>query len=371
LALKLSKTYLTLQNPSPTRPRNNMKNAKNIVIVLFVIAATLLWTCKKSAEKIEKDEQAKAIFDGSARIRGTIFFKNTLKGTTDTAKNMSLMIYKDDPAKYYAVTLANGLFDFSGMSGGTYSFKATYIASIPGSTAKITYQKTLTVTLAKGAFLDNQSLVIDQSTTATPTLVLTVRDAGGAPVANAQVCLYTDQLAMAKYQNTCSGSYKTAVSNSQGIAAFPDLGNAKYYVTAYTALSGDTTSNRATAAATPYGPYTTNSVDAKDVTITPEKPALSIVVTDVNGANISGAQVCVFSDLGLITKYNYKCTGSLRSITADQNGLALFKNMQPIPYYVSASKVIGKDTLSNVLTQGTPTPALNVTAANKFTIVIK
>ena len=89
-----------------------------------------------------------------------MFFKNALKGTTDTAKKMSLMIYKDDPAKYYAVTLANGLFDFSGMSGGTYSFKATYIASIPGSTAKITYQKTLTVTLAKGAFLDNQSLPI-------------------------------------------------------------------------------------------------------------------------------------------------------------------------------------------------------------------
>ncbi|OCX54292.1 hypothetical protein BEL04_08520 [Mucilaginibacter sp. PPCGB 2223] len=346
-----------------------MKTIKIYLILLLGTSIALLWTCKKSDEQKEQD---KAIFDGSARVRGTVFFRNSFKGTIDTAKNVSLTIYKgDDSTQYYAITLTSGSFDLSGLSGGKYSFKATYIGGIPGSSAKITYQKIITLNIAKDSFLDNQVLLIDQSTLATPTLVLTVKDAGGAAVANAQVCLYTDPLSLTKNQNTCMASYKSGVSNSAGIVTFADLGNVKYYATAYTAVGGDTTSNRATATANTYGPYAANGLEAKDITINPEKPTLKIVVTDVNGAYMGNAQVCVFSDLGLITKYKYKCTGSLKSATADQNGLAVFKSMQPITYYISASKVIGKDTLSNVLTQSTPTATLSPTSTNQFTIVIK
>lgn len=341
-----------------------MKNQHILFLSILLIAAIFLMTCKK--------EDKKTMFDGTARIKGTIYFKNLLKGTSDTAKTAALTVKKEnaDGPDYYTLNLTNGSYDIGGLTGGDYTFSITYIASLSGSSTKITYQQDFPVKIIEDELKINNDLTITESTSAIPILLLQVLDINNSPVKNAQVCLYTDPLTLQKNQNKCVGSYKSAVSNDAGMVAFADLGSATYYATAYSVSGTDTTSNQTTAALTSYGPFTKNATDLKTIKISSDKPALSVTVTDLNGAGIAGAQVCIYSDADLINRYAGKCTGSLKTAVSDQNGTVVFGNMQPISYYISASKIIGNDIVSNLSTNMTPTIKLSASAQNKVTVVI-
>lgn len=335
-------------------------------MLLFVSSLLLLVTCKK-------DQQKKAMFSGNARLQGTIYFQDIVSGTVDTAKTAILKISKKgaDTSAYYLVDLTNGKYDISSLSGGQYFFNVSYTVQLAGGATRLNYAQTFLVTVQDGQLDPDHDLKITTVTSSKPLFILKVVDVNQAPVDSARVSLYTDTLALREGQSNGAGSSRSTVTNAAGLAVFADMQNTRYYASVYSAVGSDTTSNWSKSTSKPYGPFAVNTVDTASVQILANKPTLTVTVVDQHNALISGAQVCLYSDLGLITQYKYLCTGSLRSTLTNASGTALFTNLQVLSYYISASKVVGTDTLYNRATIFMPNAVLKTNVLNQARVTIK
>ncbi len=340
-----------------------MKNLNNISKILLAILCFFLMNCKKEG-----------LFDGKARVKGTIYFKNILKNTADTAKNASITLQKKnaDASEYYSVNITNGTYDIIGLRDGDYTLAVSYSAAVSGSTsAKINYKQIFEFSIAKDELKTGLDWTLTENTVSGQLLLLQVVDLSNNPIRNAQVCIYTDPLILTANQNKCTGSIKSAVSNDLGIVTFADLGSAAYHVTAFTIIGMDTVSNRTTAAVTTYNPSTSAKPEVRKVTISQDKPALTINLTDANGLGISGAKVSLYNDISLIAKYGSVGTGSIKSGMSDANGNIVFTGLQSISYYAYASKQIGNELYSNLNTILTPSAKLTTIAQHKLTVVLQ
>jgi hypothetical protein len=327
-----------------------MKNYKSFIFLTLGMTLLTFITCKKSADRV---------FDGSGRLRGAVLFKNVADNALDTAAVASVRLYKKgDPSNYYVVTTTNGTFDMQALSDATYELEGSFTVKISGSQVSVTYTATQEFVISGGNFMDNYALTLLPSASTTPALTVMVKDSSGAAVPNAQVCLYADTLLLLKNENSTGGSVASGLTNSSGLAVFTGLQPGGYYAYAYITAGGDTISNADSATTTK---ITVNSkgVSNARVSVALHYPSLRIIVEDGNNAVIQGANICIYSDKNLLMKYEDQCTGSLRNGVTNEQGELVISHLQNLVYYISAYKVVGKDTLSNISTGQTTNVLIN------------
>lgn len=325
---------------------------KYLFICFLIFSSLLLISCDDQNDSIIKwkDNNEKKLFNGTSRLKGTVYFKNVYTNTLDSARTATLTLSKGvERESEYKITLVDGTFDIKYLQDGTYTLDLRYDHRPTNSTQTTVYKLNYNITLSKGQVIDNLDLTlsIEPTTLDTPTLRIIVKDVNGALVSNANVCLYADINLITKNRTTCNGSTRSAVTNQQGVVLFDNLENIKYHISTYKVIGSDTLSNRATYLQ-PTKPLKANELNDTAVTIQASNPTtLSIMVKDAAGALIPNAQVCLYSDPVLLRKYRNTCDGSLKSDTTNLQGVVSFTDIQSIPYYVATFVVVGNDTLSN------------------------
>jgi len=351
-----------------------MKNSSKPFWPLNLLTALICLigiTCKKPENQV---------FSGNARVRAVVFYKDATTNLSDTAVTAQVTITENgNAATAYLLTLTNGTFDLSSMSAGSYRFQLIYNRPLTDSGTFVHYALDTTFSLSANQLLNPQYFTLKPATTTSPTLQITVTDNNGYTVSGAQVCLYADTLTLDKNRRTCVGSIAGGVTNSSGIVVFDNLQPKKYFAVAYAQRGPDTLSNQATD--TTYLNKTilsTTNLNRAAVKLSPDYYSLTVFITDANGVYVPGANVCIYSDNTLLAKFRYTCNGSIEGGTTNLHGAAMFSGLQGKPYYISAYKIIGKDTLnktndtlSNVAIDQTTIPALKANSQNIKTIIIK
>ncbi|ASU34268.1 hypothetical protein MuYL_2379 [Mucilaginibacter xinganensis] len=341
------------------------------MIIAGLLTVVVLATCKKTASD--------KVFGGTARIRGVVFYKNITTNNPDTATTAQLTLEKgNDQSTDFTLSLTNGAFDIPLLVDGDYTFNITYYHTIPGSSKSILYQlKTPFFHLNDAQFKDRDTLLLLPTVTASPTLQLTVTDNTNAVVNNAQVYLFSDISTLNKYRRTGAGSVKSGITNQYGMVVFDNLQpTISYYAASYIIRVADTLSNHTTDNKAPVISALSSTVlNTARITIIPDLPAvafsLQVVLTDQYGAYIPGANVCIYSDKALLAKNRNTCAGSISGSVTGTQGAVNFTGLQSLFYYISAYKVVGKDTLTNKATDQTPTIVLQPNAANTTTVILK
>ncbi|TDQ11379.1 hypothetical protein [Pedobacter metabolipauper] len=338
--------------------------AKHLIILLAVL---LTMSCEKPADQI---------FNGDAHISGTIYYENILTGSLDTAKTAKLVVTKDGiDQTNYVVQLKNGTFDLNLLSSGNYKFNITFQTKTAGLLNDNVYTLDTILTVSESQLLKDQNLRLNMETSlvANTALRLFIKDDQNAPLANVQVCLYSDAQTILKNRNTCVGNIRTGITNKNGVVLFDGLEERAYFAAAYIAVGKDTISNNLSDQ-TPLTILKKNTINETTIKLqTQVKPiatSLKITVTDQSGGYIQNAEICLYSDLDLIARYT-NCFGSIKNGSSDAFGVSTFTALQPLKYYISAFKISGTDTLSNIDSRLLPTAVLNVNAVNTFNVVLK
>jgi hypothetical protein len=351
-----------------------MKNIGNryLRLTLFLIMLCVIGlTCKKPENQV---------FSGNARIRAVVYYKDATTNLADTAVTAQVTITENSNAvTTYLLTLTNGTFDLSSLSAGSYRFQIIYNRPLPDSATFVHYALDTTLIVSANELLNPFYFTLKPTATTSPTLQITVTDINGYAVSGAEVCLYGDTLTLVKNRGTCAGSISGSTTNSSGIVVFDNLQAKKYFASVYVQKGADTLSNQATDTA--YLNKTllsTTVLNKATIVVAPVYYSLNVTVTDVNGVYVPGTNVCIYSDHSLLAKFRYTCNGSIEGGSTDLHGQILFSGLQAKPYYISAYKIIGtdtlnktNDTLSNVLSDQSPTPALIANSQNHETIIIK
>jgi hypothetical protein len=351
-----------------------MKNLnKKLLGIIYLFACLCLVSCEENEEFNSNDEY----FNGTARLKGVVYFNNIITNSIDTARTAKLTLSKSKSSKSeYVKMLTDGTFDIQFLSKGTYEIELRYEHITKTNEITKYYKIIQEINLEDDQLLDllDLKLEIDNTSLETPTLRLTIKDALGAIISNAQVCLFSDSSLMVKNRKTCLGNTRTGVTNQQGVVFFDNLEERRYFVSSFKIIGKDTLIT-STSMPVSVGPLKSGILNDKEFTIQPIIPVVSTTlefsIQDSAGASIPNTRVCIFSNRKLLNKYRRTCDGSLRSDITNSQGVVKFENLQAINYYAAAFKVVGKDTLSNKHNDQIPFSPVLPNQINKFNILIK
>lgn len=165
------------------------------------------------------------------KISGTVRFDNPLTGTNIPAGGASISILNTQGEEVASTTAAaNGSYEFPNLAPGSYSIKGTLSTSPDADGVPIVYEGTLLVSLSS-ADLTSQQIELEWITNST-LLSIHVTDSLQNPLANASVCIYSNQTFMTANNYSCNGSERNAVTNAQGNVLFSSLSTVRYYIAA-------------------------------------------------------------------------------------------------------------------------------------------
>jgi len=326
---------------------------------LLLISSLFIITCKKSADKV---------FDGSSRIRGVVFFNNYLTGTQDTAKT-AIITMTNDKNIPYVQNLTNGTFDIQSLSSGTFTFNVKFDYKQPGSGKTDHYIGTLMEALAKNDFKDQQRIILNIDSTGTATLQVQVVDSTGVIISNAQVCLYNNSTTLAANRGSCSGSLNSVMTNADGNAVFTGLQLGNYFVAVNT-TAGVTILNNSATDQSAIAVSSSVHINPAKVTVKPTGNAFQLTLYDAAGGPLPNANVCLYTDTTLLSKYRGTCNGSVRSGTSNNQGIVVFSNLANVTYYASAYVGAGTDTLSNKTTDTKQMLTANTTTVKNYPVTL-
>lgn len=332
---------------------------QSFTLILAASIIQLFSNCKK--------QDSDKLFDSDSRIRGIVLFDNVADGKRDTATAVEIRLYRQSaPNTIYQVSVTDGRFDLKGLANDQFTLEG--ITTVAGN---ITYAGSQKFDLSKGMFLDLQELVLKSISVRSPTLALQILDDNGGPVKDAKIGLYTDPAIIDRNPFSTTGSVSTGTTNSNGILLISGLQAIRYYADVYLSVGNDTLSN-AGHTSDVIGPLNAATLTSKTITIGITSPSLSVTVVDASNAYIGSAAVRLYSDKALLLKYGNDGTGtgSLRSGTSSSFGKVRFDHLQPISYYVSVRKIIGKDTLSNKATEAS-TILMLLPGNNSVTVTVE
>ena len=330
-------------------------------MAILLSGAIILTGCKKDADKV---------FSGSGRIKGIVYYNNLATNRNDTATNAQMTIsLPRNIGTEYLQTLTNGTFDITSLGSNSYNVHITYSHTFSGSAKSIRYAKDTVFDLQKDEFKFPFNFVLLPDSVESPTLQIIVTDQNNTVVPNAQVCLYADLLTLTSNRGTCVGSVKSGTTNPDGIIVFDGLQVRNYYV-AVTTTSGTGNQSNQPTEATAIAITSSSKPTSAPVKIQRTGYILQVGVVDFNKQKITGANVCLYDDAGLLIKYRQQCIASLQSGPTNSQGVITFSGLSAIPYYISAYQVTGKDTLSNRTTDLLPvTPVANSLNYTEITIL--
>lgn len=168
---------------------------------------------------------------GTYKISGTVRFDNPLTASNVPAASASVSLLNNLGEEVATTTAAsNGFFEFSGFEAGSYTVKAVLSTSPDADGVPLDYEGILPVTLTVN---DLTSQNIELAWTANSTLLrIHVTDSLQNPLANASVCIYSNQVFMTANNYSCNGSERSASTNAQGNVLFSNLSTVRYYVAA-------------------------------------------------------------------------------------------------------------------------------------------
>jgi hypothetical protein len=302
----------------------------------------------------EKDDE---YFAGDSRLRGTVYFENGITGALDTAYHAQLRVYPTggDSSKALTYSVASGRFDVTNLKSGNYTLAARLDRPVGASQSYVAYEGWLKVATGH---LDTLQIILRPRLRNQTGLQLTVTNAAGYFIPQAQVYLFADSIAGQRNSRTGAGSIANARTNTQGQVVFLNLQPKSYYVSAFSVSGMDTLSNslprqigtKTLVAATPSVPRYTIALQRPPTVIpSPVAPSLRLTVTDTTGLIVlPNSQVCLYASASQIKRRGLDCVNGLFTGTTNAQGVVIFPNLQAASYHVLAVKVLGADTLTNL-----------------------
>lgn len=164
-------------------------------------------------------------------ISGTVRFDNPLTGTNVPAGGSIINLLNAQGEEVATTTSAsNGSFEFTGIEPGNYTIRGELSTSPDTEGGTVDYQGILSATITS-ADLSSQVIHLDWIANTT-LLCIHVTDSIQNPLANASVCIYSNQIFMTANGYSCNGSERSASTNAQGNVVFSNLSTVRYYIAA-------------------------------------------------------------------------------------------------------------------------------------------